>query len=115
MGDDRLVLVYDGECDFCGRLATWVARHDRRGRLVVKPNQEIGLVEQLGLSREEVDRASWVMGPGGQKLEGAAGISRVLRELGGFWGWLGAIYRVPPIAWVEDRYYRRVARRRGWW
>jgi predicted DCC family thiol-disulfide oxidoreductase YuxK len=112
---DRLALVYDGECDFCGRLARWVERHDREGRVVVRPNQEPGLIESLGLTRSEVDRASWVVEPGGRRFEGAAGISRVLRELGGGWALLGSLYLVPPVGWVEDRYYGRVARRRRWW
>jgi predicted DCC family thiol-disulfide oxidoreductase YuxK len=110
----RLTLVYDGECEFCTRLARWVERHDRGGRISVRPNQEPGLIESLGLSRDEVERASWVVEPGGRKFEGAAGISRVLRELGGGWSVLGSLYMVPPLAWVEDRYYGRVARRRRW-
>ena len=111
----RLILVYDGECEFCTRLALWVERHDRAGRIEVKPNQEPGLIEQLGLSREEVVRASWAVEPGGRRLEGAAGINRVLGELGGGWRVLASLYGVAPIRWVEDRYYRRVSRRRAWW
>ena len=114
MGGGRVALVYDGECEFCSRLARWVERNDRRGRVLVRPNQEPGLIELLGLTREEVDRASWVVEPGGRKFEGAAGISRVLRELGGAWSWLGSLYLLPPLGWVEDRYYGRVARRRRW-
>ena len=114
MRDGPLILVYDGECEFCTRLAHWVEGHDRGGRVLVKPNQEPGLIESLGLTREEVGRASWVV-EGGLRFEGAAGISRVLRELGGVWRVLGSIYLVPPLAWLEDRYYRRVARRRSWW
>ena len=114
MADDRLTLVYDGECDFCTRLARWVERQDRRGRVVARPNQEPGLIQELGLTRAEVDRASWAVGSGG-RFEGAAGISRVLRELGGGWRVLGSLYLVPPLGWLEDRYYKRVARRRSWW
>ena len=109
-----MILVYDGDCEFCTRLARWVERHDRVGRVVVKPNQEAGLIESLGLSREEVDRASWAV-VGGARFEGAAGISRVLRELGGVWRVLGSFYLVAPLGWVEDWYYSRVARRRRWW
>jgi predicted DCC family thiol-disulfide oxidoreductase YuxK len=87
-----LTLVYDGECEFCTRLAGWVRRQDRRGRIAVRANQEAGLVEALGLSREEVGRAAWAVEAGGRKFEGAA-----------------------AIGWVEDRYYARVARRRAWW
>jgi predicted DCC family thiol-disulfide oxidoreductase YuxK len=111
---DRLTLVYDGECEFCGGLARWVERHDRRGGVMVRPNQEPGLIESLGLTRSEVDRSSWAVEPGGRKFGEAAGISRVLRELGGGWSFLGSLYLVPPIGWVEDRYYARVARRRKW-
>lgn len=107
--------MYDGECDFCGRLARWVRRRDARGRVDVRPNQEPGLIESLGLTLEEVDRASWAVEVGGAKFEGAAGISRVLRELGGGWAVVGELYRVPPIGWVEDRFYGRVAKRRAWW
>jgi predicted DCC family thiol-disulfide oxidoreductase YuxK len=114
VADDRLTLVYDAECDFCTRLARWVKDHDRRGRLVARPNQEPGLIESLGLTRAEVDRASWAVENGG-RFEGAAGINRVLRELGGGWRLLGSLYLVPPLGWVEDRYYKRVARRRRWW
>jgi predicted DCC family thiol-disulfide oxidoreductase YuxK len=39
----------------------------------------------------------------------------VLRELGGGWRFLGLLYLVPPLGWLEDRYYQRVARKRRWW
>jgi predicted DCC family thiol-disulfide oxidoreductase YuxK len=57
----------------------------------------------------------WVVEPGGRKFEGAAAISRTLRELGGGWAVLGSLYIIPPVRWLEDRYYQRVARRRAWW
>jgi len=110
-----VTLVYDRECEFCTRLARWVERQDRRGRVSVRANQEAGLIESLGLTREEVGRAAWAVERGGRKFEGAAAINRVLRELGGGWSVLGSLYGVPPLRWVEDRYYSRVARRRAWW
>jgi len=112
---DRLTLVYDGECGFCTRSARWVERRDRAGRISVRPSQEAGLIERLGLSREEADRASWAVEAEGRKFEGAAAINRVLRDLGGGWSVVGSVYRFAPFAWVEDRYYSRVARRRAWW
>jgi predicted DCC family thiol-disulfide oxidoreductase YuxK len=110
-----VTLLYDGECDFCMRMAGWVRRRDARGRVDVRANQEAGLIERVGLTRAEVDRASWVVDGRGAKFEGAAGINRVLRELGGGWALAGALYRLPPIGWVEDRYYARVAKKRAWW
>jgi predicted DCC family thiol-disulfide oxidoreductase YuxK len=112
---DRLTLVYDGECEFCRRLARWVEQRDRRGRITARPNQEPGLIETLGLTREEVTRAAWAVEPGGARFEGAAAINRGLKELGGGWAAFASLYGVAPIRWLEDRYYGRVARRRAWW
>jgi len=53
--------------------------------------------------------------PGGRTFTAAAAANRALRELGGLWSLLGSLYLLPPIGWVEDRYYSRVARRRAWW
>ena len=53
--------------------------------------------------------------PGGRTFSAAAAVNRTLRELGTGWRVLGALYLVPPIGWLEDRYYARVARRRAWW
>jgi predicted DCC family thiol-disulfide oxidoreductase YuxK len=113
--DGRLILVYDGECEFCTRLARWVERHDRGQRVLVRPSQEPGLTEGLGLTPAEVGRAAWAVEPGGLKFEGAAAINRVLRELGGGWRLAASLYYLAPVRWVEDAYYRRVARRRSWW
>jgi predicted DCC family thiol-disulfide oxidoreductase YuxK len=115
VADGPLILVYDGECEFCTRLAGWIRRQDRLGRIEVRPNQEPGLIERVGLSRAEVERASWAVEAGGRRFEGAAGINRALSEFGGAWAVLAALYRVPPLRWVEDRYYARVATRRAWW
>jgi len=52
---------------------------------------------------------------GGRRFVGAAAVNRVLRELGGVWRLPGSVYLLPPIGWLEDRYYARVARRRAWW
>ena len=51
----------------------------------------------------------------GRTFTGAAAANRVLRELGGVWGALGVLYLLPPVGWLEDRYYSRVSRRRSWW
>jgi predicted DCC family thiol-disulfide oxidoreductase YuxK len=114
VADGRLTLVYDAECEFCTRLARWVERQDRRGRVSVRANQQAGLIESLGLTREEVGRAAWAVEESGRKFEGAAAINRVLRELGGGWTVLGRLYAVPPIGWLENQYYKRVARKRSW-
>jgi predicted DCC family thiol-disulfide oxidoreductase YuxK len=114
VAEDRLILLYDGDCVFCERLARWVERRDAAGRVAVRAGQGGG-AEAVGLTQAEAARAAWAVEPGGRRFEGAAAISRVLRELGGGWAMLGALYAFAPLRWLEDRYYRRVARRRAWW
>ena len=81
----------------------------------MRASQEPGLIERLGLTLAEVDRASWAVEPGGRRFEGAAAINRVLEKLGGGLGLVAATYRLPLVGWLERRYYARVARRRAWW
>jgi len=81
----------------------------------VRPSQEPGLIERLGLSRDDVERAAWAVEPGGKKFEGAAGINRAMRELGPGWALVAALYGAPPFRWLENKYYARVARKRAWW
>jgi predicted DCC family thiol-disulfide oxidoreductase YuxK len=73
------------------------------------PNQQPGLTERLGLTRDDVDRFVWTVEPSGRRFRGAAAIGRVLRELGGGWrllGWAAAL----PGAGIG---YALVARVRG--
>jgi len=76
------------------------------------PNQTSHLIEQFGLTREEVDREVWAIDADGRKFAGAAAINRILQELGGVWAWLARLYRFAPIRWIEDRAYRRIAANR---
>ncbi|HEV2218346.1 MAG TPA: DCC1-like thiol-disulfide oxidoreductase family protein [Candidatus Dormibacteraeota bacterium] len=83
------------------RRARWVQRLDLEHRIELA-----GLIDAPALLATE---------PGGAQFFGAAAVNRVLRELGGAWRMLGSLYLLPPIGWLEDRYYSRVARKRAWW
>ena len=86
-------------------MARWVRRRDRAGRVLVVANQKSGVIERYGLTRAEVDRAAWTVDADGRKLAGAAAANRVLRELGGGWRLIGALYGPRPVAAVEDAIY----------
>ncbi len=73
------------------------------------PSQEPGLIERLGLRREDVERYVWAIEPSGRRLRGAPAIGRVLRELGGWWRLLGGAASLPGSGLV----YALVARVRG--
>ncbi len=81
--------------------------------MLVLPNQTEGLADAVGLTRDELDGAAWAVDASGRRWQGAAALNRVLAELGGPWRLLSASYRVPPLAWLEDRGYHWVARNRS--
>jgi predicted DCC family thiol-disulfide oxidoreductase YuxK len=94
-------------------MARWVRRRDRAGRVLAVANQSPGALERHGVSREEADRAAWTVDAEGRRLGGAAAINRVLHELGGSWRAVAVLYRFPPIAAVEEAFYRWFAARRS--
>jgi predicted DCC family thiol-disulfide oxidoreductase YuxK len=93
-------------------MARWVRRRDRAGRVRAIANQTQGVLARYGLTREEADRAAWTI-DGKGRLEGAAAVNRVWRELGGGWGVLALAHRVGPLAIVEEAVYRWFARNRS--
>jgi len=74
-----------------------------------KPNQEPGLIERHGLTRDQVAGAVWTIEPSGRRMSGAAAAGLALREMGGGWRALGHLARVPGAGLV----YAVVARTRG--
>jgi len=106
MPEASLVLLFDGTCGPCTRLAGWTRRRDRTGRILVQPNQLRGVLAANGLTRAEVDRSAWAIEPGGRRLAGAAALNRVLEELGGGWRLLAMPYRLPLLAAAEEAAYR---------
>jgi predicted DCC family thiol-disulfide oxidoreductase YuxK len=93
-------------------MARWVRRRDRAGRVLAVANQQRGMLARYGVTREEADRAAWTIDAEG-RLEGAAAVNRVWRELGGGWATLASAYRLRPAAIVEEAAYRWFARNRS--
>ena len=117
MPETGLVLLFDGTCGPCTRVARWVRRRDSASRVLVQANQSPGVLAAHGLTRAEADRSAWAIEPGGRRLEGAAALNRVLEELGGGWRLLALPYRRPLLAAGEEAAYRWFAanRRRLAW
>ena len=106
------MLLFDGTCGPCTRLAQWVRRRDPGGRVLVQPNQSPGVLAAHGLTRADADRSAWAIEPGGRRQEGAAALNRVLEELGGGWRLFALPYRLPLLAGAEEAAYRWVAANR---
>jgi predicted DCC family thiol-disulfide oxidoreductase YuxK len=94
-------------------MARWVRRRARAGRVLVLANQTPGALERYGITRQEADRAAWTVDRGGARLDGAAAINRVLHELGGPCRALAQLYRLRPVAALEEALYRWFAARRS--
>lgn len=91
----------------------WVRARDPAGRVPALPNQTPGLKERLGLTRADVDREVWAVAPDGRAYAGAAAVNAVLLQLGGVGRILARTAALPPLFWLEDRFYRWFARHRG--
>lgn len=79
------------------------------------PSQLRGLRAQHGLSRDQTERFVWLIDTAsGHKWPGPAAIRRVLGALGGPWLWLGRLYRLPGMPWLQGRVYQWIAANRSW-
>ncbi len=105
----RMLLIYDGQCDFCIRSAAWIrARLPAAAR--VEPWQEVAL-KQFGLSETDVQTSVWWI-EGANKFSGAQAIGRSLIASGGSWALVGRVLIHPPVSWLAELSYRWVAANR---
>jgi predicted DCC family thiol-disulfide oxidoreductase YuxK len=105
----EVVLLFDGTCGICTRLARWVRARDRAGRILVLPNQTPGILARYGLSRAAADRDAWAFDAAGRAFAGADAINRVLRSLGGGWALLAGLVALPGLHRFERYAYRWIA------
>ncbi|MEC7828988.1 MAG: DUF393 domain-containing protein [Actinomycetota bacterium] len=101
------MLVYDGECSFCCRCASWVAR---RADINLSPGTAEDL-KDLDISISDAKRSVWWV-DGDTRLSGHHAVGEVLRSIGGGWRWLGNAMKVPPLSWLAALIYRCVAANR---
>ena len=108
-----VLLVYDGQCGFCVRSARWIeARLPAEAR--VEPWQSLNL-EDLGLSRQQVEAAVWWLEDGTSRpgrWSGAEAIGRALVAAGGPWRVCGLLIVHPPLSWLARPVYAMVAANR---
>lgn len=105
------VLYFDGVCGMCTRAVTALARRDRTGALRIRPFQESGTAELLGLTDAEMRRSSWWLDSSGAVYGGAEGVNAALSAaLGNRLPLL--IYRLPGVGALQRAVYRYVATHR---
>ena len=100
-----VIVVYDADCGVCQASVAWVRKRDRRGIFQFIGNDAPDLPP--GVSRAETGHTLVIL-DGPQKLVRAAGVARILRELGA-WRIAAAVLRTPGIRLLADWAYDRFA------
>lgn len=105
------MLIYDGDCAVCSRVAGWAGDHLRPGISIVPsatvPDTELA---RLGLCREDVDTAVYWVDGNGRTWRGNLAAARLLQSVGGAWAVLGHLLAVPPLRWIGRGVYPVLAR-----
>jgi predicted DCC family thiol-disulfide oxidoreductase YuxK len=105
----RRVVVWDDGCGFCAAWVRWFRRLDWLATLRFVPRSELA-ASGVQVSEEAAARALQLVS--GRRVHGGfAAVGRVLEILPISYLW-APLLRLPPIASVGERVYRRVALRR---
>ncbi len=107
----RPVLLYDGTCNLCQGVVTFLRRRDRCGRLHFAPQQgKLGrkLLQDFDVS-SGLDTV--VLIERGKAFIKSAAVLQAMLLLPRPWPWLAAALRLLPTAW-RDWLYDRVAHSR---
>lgn len=102
-------LIYDADCGFCTRAATWLARD---GAVPITSWQSIPDLEALGLDFDKVLTAAYWAVDGRATDAGASAIARALIARGGVGRIVGHVILLPPVRWIAAPVYRVIARNR---
>lgn len=107
------VLLYDGDCGFCARSASFLRRHISTPARVVA--WQVADLPPLGLTAQECASVLHYVA-GGRISTGPVAIADVLRSAAGRrgYGWrvLGRLLSLPPVLLLAWPVYRMVARNR---
>jgi predicted DCC family thiol-disulfide oxidoreductase YuxK len=110
--DSRPLFVFDGTCVLCSTGASWIMRHDKKGKIAfVSAQGRIGqaLYRHYGLALDD----TYLFLAEGRAFGLSEGYFEVARWLGGVLR-LAAILRIVPRT-IRDRIYRVIARNRYRW
>ena len=104
------VVVWDSSCDFCRGWVRLFGRIDWLGALRFVPSSDAAELERLRIPLEDADRALQFVS-NGRRVQGFWAVVSVLEVTPVAFLW-APILRLPPIAAIGDRLYRRTAARR---
>ena len=101
-------LLYDGDCGFCTRSATWIAA---RGNVQIEPWQRRPTLP-VGLTEDDVNARAYWLEDDKPVAGGAEAIARALQARGGLYAPYGRLLRTRLMRGLAERSYRRIAHHR---
>ena len=109
----RYAVIYDGDCNVCGRTAKLLAQWDRGDELEIIPSQSPGVRERYPWIPEHayVESLQVVRKVDGRTWQAAAALEELLKVLpkGRLISWM---FKIPFARPLADRFYRWFARNR---
>ncbi|MDD2817473.1 MAG: DUF393 domain-containing protein [Candidatus Nanopelagicales bacterium] len=103
-------LIFDGECGFCRRRATWLRDHARQDLQIIA--WQVADLESMGVTANQCQqRVQWV--DGDEHASGGAAIAKCLQACGQPWRSAGIVMQWPVIRSLAEVGYRIVAANRG--
>ena len=109
-GRERHLVLWDGECGICRRIAAWLARRDRDARLLVLSYQEVPDPPLDAHLRADCERAMQVFRTDGARMRAGRAAIFCLERTG--WRWTRPLRHWPLVPFTELGYWL-VARSRG--
>lgn len=106
------VLIFDGDCGFCARWATWVVDQWSPGqghRAIASQLVDGEFAAAARLTADELSRSAWWV-EGERRDEGPRAVARSLISTGWPWAVAGRFLLLPPFSWLAPLGYRVVSR-----
>ncbi|MBV9232107.1 MAG: DUF393 domain-containing protein [Chloroflexi bacterium] len=107
----KLVLIFDGSCNFCTACVGIFHLLDWRHRLECLPFQEPDVPQRYGLTLLQCEQAAWVILPSGQIYGGAQAINLALDTSIGL-PLFAQLSHLPWMGKLEERVYGWIAAHR---
>ena len=104
------VLVYDGECEFCGACVRFLTRRTRRPLTCVA--YQTADLASLGLRHEQCEDAVQWVAPDGTVSSAHIAVADALRHARWPWPMAGMVVGAPGVRAIAALVYRMVAQRR---
>jgi predicted DCC family thiol-disulfide oxidoreductase YuxK len=111
MRSDVHLVLWDGDCGFCGRLIAWLQRNDRQHCFRFIKYQEAPSPPMTPELYRACREAVHVIDREGSIRRGGRATLFILEREG--WGSIARILNLPPLIWLVEMLYRVVATNRS--